>query len=162
MGTVKNRCRVAVLSLVVVLLVCGCGSLGRKARLTALLNIDVFQSAELCSYDSHGGFHGDGVLCYGLQFPDHGAVKEIEENPHWKPLPLEREMEQLLYGMKDDTQENTLLPAISNGYYFFYDRHAESKDPYDDTDVFQRHSFNMTVAIYDTDSDTLYYIELDT
>lgn len=158
----KKRCRVIGLSLFLVLLFFGCGSFERNERISALLSIDVTQGTEVCSYDSHGGFHGDGVLCYGLQFPDHGAVEEIEGNPHWKSLPLKDEMEQLLYGMKDDTQGNTLLPAISNGYYFFYDRHSESTDPYDDTEVFNRYSFNVTVAIYDTDSNILYYIELDT
>lgn len=31
-----------------------------------------------------------------------------------------------------------------------------------DVDLFERSSFNFTLAIYDTDTNTLYYFELDT
>jgi len=44
----------------------------------------------------------------------------------------------------------------------FVDRHSESKDIHSDIDLFSRHSFNFTIALYDVDSNTLYYYEFDT
>lgn len=38
----------------------------------------------------------------------------------------------------------------------------QSTDPKDDTNVFSRFSYNFTMAIYDAETNTLYYMELDT
>ena len=48
----------------------------------------------------------------------------------------------------DDTR-SPAVPEITNGYYFFLDRHSQSTDPHDDTNVLSRASFNLTIAIYD-------------
>lgn len=161
----KKSCNVAAIILFVAIFLCSCAAFNPNfeinAHISGVLDLDVTSGTEIYRYDSHGGFHGDGVLCYDLKFPDDTVAKEIEKHPHWHPLPLKDDMKKLLYAMKDE-QEKTLLPDISNGYYFFYDRHSESNDPYDDTDVMNRHSFNMTAAIYDTENHTLYYIEFDT
>jgi hypothetical protein len=54
------------------------------------------------------------------------------------------------------------IPQIKNGYWFFSDRHNKSTSPEKDVDLFERRSFNFTLAIYDIDTNTLYYFELDT
>jgi len=54
------------------------------------------------------------------------------------------------------------IPEVDNGYYYFRDRHYQSTDPTDDSGVLGRASYNFTIAIYDTDSKILYYMELDT
>ena len=54
------------------------------------------------------------------------------------------------------------IPQIENGYYYFYDRHDEATDPYDDSEFLARFSFNFTLAIYDSDTNTLYLCEYDT
>ena len=53
------------------------------------------------------------------------------------------------------------IPEIKNGYYYFYDRHANSKDTKDDTNIF-RGSFNFSLALYDLDADIMYLLEFDT
>ena len=64
----------------------------------------------------------------------------------------------------EETDENgdTIIPDIQNGYYYFYDRHSESTEPYNDEDVLSRASFNFTLALYDSDNNVLYYVEFDT
>ena len=42
------------------------------------------------------------------------------------------------------------------------DRSSESTDNTDDSMLLSRYSFNFTIAIYDTDTDILYYFEYDT
>ena len=58
--------------------------------------------------------------------------------------------------------EEAHMPSIDNGYYMFEDRHSESKDSRDDSELFDRYSFNFSIAIYDCDTDKLYYFEFDT
>ncbi len=157
----KNRHRALAVFVFLLLLLQGCAPFNIKARISAALDMDLSQGTEISYEDSHGGFHGDGVLYCGLKFPDGKIEKEMEENSRWRPLPLKEDMKNLLYG-QENKEGKPYLPEMSRGYYFFYDRHAESKDPYDDTDVMQRYSYNLTVAIYDTDTNTLHYIELDT
>lgn len=41
-------------------------------------------------------------------------------------------------------------------------RHSESTDHFDDTNVLDRHSFNFVIAIFDTDTNRLYYSRFDT
>ena len=58
---------------------------------------------------------------------------------------------------------NALAPKVENGYYFFMDRQTdEDEDIYDDSSVLGRSSYNFTVAVYDTDTDTMHYFKLDT
>ena len=54
------------------------------------------------------------------------------------------------------------IPTIENGYYYFKDRHSESTNKYDYTDINNRPSYNFTFAILDKDTNTIYYYELDT
>ena len=52
--------------------------------------------------------------------------------------------------------------SLKEGYYFIYDRHSESTEPFDSTEILERASLNFTAAIYDADTDRLYYVEVDT
>ena len=54
------------------------------------------------------------------------------------------------------------LPQIQNGYYYFVDRQAESEMQHSDAQIMERASLNFSIALYDVDTDTLYYIEVDT
>ena len=54
------------------------------------------------------------------------------------------------------------IPVIDEGYYFFYDRHDQAKDRYDDSDLFGRPSFNFTFAVYDTKENKLYICKFNT
>ena len=139
------------------------------------LGIDLSSSTILQSMDSHGGFHGDGDTYIKMAFPDDESkvlVEGIENNKGWKKLPLTDNLYIAVYGEKSesgmfgplvkDENGDRYFPWISNGYYFFLDRHSESTDEKDDTELFNRMSFNFTIAIYDIDNNTLHYYKLDT
>lgn len=119
--------------------------------------------------ETHGGFHGDGTTFYSMEITDENTVEEIKSE--WNELPLTDNLTALVYGVKEDTSSigpyiteggETLFPKIENGYYYFYDRHSESKDSSDDADVLNRPSFNFIIAIFDTDTNRLYYCKFDT
>ena len=57
-----------------------------------------------------------------------------------------------------DEEGDLLVPEIREGWYRLIDRHAEAGK----TDLLSRASLNFTLALYDTDTDTLYYFEMDT
>ena len=126
----------------------------------------------LSEEDSHGGFHGDGSTIVQIQFKEDTIVEAIMEQGDWKVLPLTENLAALVYGihsenssvgpMVHDGTGTPIIPAIDNGYYYFHDRHAESLNPGDDSGILDRASYNFTIAIYDTDNKSLYYIELDT
>ena len=158
----------------------GCAGVGinqeaaLKRSISTELAIDCGSADISDSWDSHGGFHGDGTSFYRLDFPDDSIVNDIKESTDWSQLPLTDNLTALVYGKEIDNcdyapsitktndGEHPLFPPIENGYYCFIDRHSESTDKKDDTDVLNRYSKNFTIAIYDTDNNVLYYGSCDT
>ena len=135
------------------------------------LNLDISSGTIVHNRDSHGGWLGDGEVIVVVSFsPENAPLTQIETT--WTPLPLTENLNTAVYGnYKDnyrrnpfftDEKGNPFLPEIENGYYFFRDRSSESTDHFDDSELFNRASYNFTLAIYDTDTQTLYYFELDT
>ncbi len=123
--------------------------------------------------DNHGGFHGDGEAYAKVSFSDDSFYDLIRENPEWHNLPLPQTLKVIVYGGKLDSGESwapfiedkygcPLLPDVYNGYYFFKDRHRESTDEKDSSIIFDRYSMNFTMAIYDSDTKTLYFYGIDT
>ena len=151
-------------------------STGREQReITEALGVNVSGGSIILSEDSHGGFHGDGMTFIVLSFDEEeagGLKAQMEGRQGWHPLPLSENAGILVYGYDTeemqtgpylcDEQGQGVIPQIQNGYYYFYDRQSESTDAYDDTDVFDRGSYNFTLAVYDSDMDMLYYVEFDT
>lgn len=126
-------------------------------------------SGTLVNYDgSHGEFHGDGVTALQIVIPS----LSVPEGPNWHPLPLSENLSRALYGKSGDgyrhaplftdEQGDPLLPRIESGCWFFLDRHSQSTDSSDDTDLFSRYSWNFTVAVYDSAAGILYFFRLDT
>ena len=118
--------------------------------------------------DTHGGFHGDGSY-YLILDCSNGKEKVLKKVENWNKLPLPENLNLIMYGGEKDgvtygyeLAEEAHMPAIDNGYYMFEDRHSESKDSRDDSELFDRYSFNFSIAIYDCDTDKLYYFEFDT
>ena len=116
---------------------------------------------------THGGFHGDGVSCTALQFSDDTVLEEIKNSSNWKEFPLDETVQAIVYGISEDTysigpyltddEGNAIVPDIQNGYYLLIDRQIDQE-----MDILSRASFNLTVALYDTDTNILYICELDT
>ena len=48
------------------------------------------------------------------------------------------------------------------GYYLFIDRHSDSFDKYDETEINNRSSYNFSLAIYNSDLKEMYFYEMDT
>ena len=119
--------------------------------------------------DTHGGFHGDGAY-YLIVDCSKNKQKALELIEDWKPLDMTESLELIMYGgEKDgisydgyDLSEQAKMPKVENGYYRFYDRHPNAKDHHGDSELLKRASFNFSLAVYDTDTDIMYYFEYDT
>ena len=118
--------------------------------------------------DTHGGFHGDGSYYLILDCSEK-SEQSTELIKDWKPLPLTENLQLIMYGGEKDgvsygynLAEKAHWPFINNGVYKFVDRHSEADDKSDDTNLFNRYSFNFSIAVYDLDTNTLYYFEFDT
>lgn len=132
--------------------------------LSDTLGMRLTNGAVLAYEDTHGGFHGDGHTFAKIRLS--GQV------PGWNALPMTKNLTLAFYGGMDgelligslfrDAAGEPLLPPVENGWYFFQDRHSESTDPKDDTALFSRSSWNFTAAVFDADTNLLYYFELDT
>ena len=161
-----------VLLLLMIFSFVGCGKKDIQSDISDSLGIDVSKGTVLTDSDSHGGFHGDGMMFQQISFEDSKLSDEIKDNGSWKPMPLSQNIKALVYGIEEDTSSigpyltdengDTIIPDIQNGYYYFYDRHSESTEPYNDEEVLSRASFNFTLALYDSDNNVLYYVEFDT
>lgn len=134
-----------------------------------LNNLDITNGEILCFKDTHGGFLGDGECYAEVKFSDNSVSDKIKNE--WHKLPLTDNLNTVIYGGEVETEfgPGTVLsfvddkiPVIKNGYYYFEDRHSDSKNKKDDSDIFNRYSYNFTVAIYDSDTHTLYFYALDT
>lgn len=95
--------------------------------------------------------------------------KALEIVNSWNQLPLSENLNLIMYGGERDGMtygfnlaELANMPTIENGYYCFYDRHSESTDSGSDANLFDRASFNFSLAVYDFDTNMMYYFEYDT
>lgn len=121
--------------------------------------------AKMDKKNTHGGFHNDGELLEKIYFSEKQAnnfINRAKENANWRELPITERLHNKVckYAMDEDMN----IPEVSNGYWFISDRHSRAKDKYNSEELFNedRHSYNFTVAVFDTDSNILYIYELDT
>lgn len=141
------------------LLLGGCGRESEAAYVARSLEMELHEPVSVASGDSHGGFHGDGLLHIELVFSadDAGAVEEAvshHPNGYWNPFPMEAGMEAVLYGNCADEVD---WPVPERGWWYLMDRQETGGGG-----MLTRDSFNYTFAAYDADTGTLYYQELDT
>lgn len=112
--------------------------------------------------DTHGGFHGDGETFLKVTLSPKQTkkfAKEIKESSYWKKMPIPVELQEKLLNPLD---KDIKIPLAKKGYWFFLDRYNESVDKYNYMVSFSKSSLNFTIAIFNTDSNTLYIYELDT
>ena len=112
------------------------------------------------TYDDHGGFHGDGLLHTELTFsPEDGARVEEAVSHHpsgrWNPFPMDDKMESFLY--RGGAAELAGWTVPERGWWYLLDRQEDREGS-----MFQRSSFNYTLAVYDSAAATLSYLEFDT
>lgn len=120
------------------------------------------------SEDTHGGFLGDGYY-YAIIDCSKDRETAYETLKRWKKMPLSENLNLMIYGGEKGgstysawISETVKIPKIENGYYLFEDRHTESKNSSNDSELFNRHSYNFSITIYDADTDIMYYFEYDT
>ncbi|MBO4898272.1 MAG: hypothetical protein J5590_08250 [Clostridia bacterium] len=109
--------------------------------------------------DTHGGFLGDGEYYLKLDCSKK-REKALDIVKDWNSLPLPEELAG--FTCKEEKDGENKIPEVKHGYYKFKDRHSESTNPSDSSEMADRHSYNFTLAVYDADNDTLYYYKLDT
>ncbi len=148
-----------ILFMVIMVGVCACGSQSEYEPFSELLNIEIDAKSVVSDDDTHGGFHGDGSRLIVVQYDDDTMEETISEADNWKKLPCSDNLNTFIYQPYDS---NLHIPEISNGYYFFYDRHSDAQNHYSDEDLLNRASFNFTFALYDSDTKKLYICSYDT
>lgn len=155
-----------------VLFLSGCHLLTINHRISESTGIPIPDSIGIDYEDTHGGFHGDGETLAIVKFDGDTAQSvraEILEQADWKRLPLTESLGVMMYGgVKNgityayEYAELLQMPHIENGYWYFEDRQIESGLSREGQDLFPRASQNFTIAIYDLNTDILYYLEVDT
>lgn len=111
------------------------------------------------SLDTHGGFHGDGTY-YLILDCSANRVKAREAVRKWDRLPLPENVERLMFGDANSwyrIADEAKMPRVENGYYVFRNR-SSNKATFDESGDIE----NFTIAVYDTDTDVMYYFEWDT
>lgn len=164
---VKMKYYRIVISIVLICIVLSACSLFNDRR-TEFLGCDISEFKIIEEKDTHGGFFGDGSYYLTLDCSEN-AEKARDIIKDWKALPLSEILEVTMYGGKiGDTEymfnfaEEAHLPNVSNGVYKFVDRHSEATNESDESDLLNRGDLNFSIAIYDFDTNILYYFEEDT
>ena len=127
---------------------------------TNMIGIDLpKQSTVLKEEDSHGGFHGDGEYYSEIQLAEDSVnefVDDVTNTGKWLLLPLSSDIANII-SIQGHNPQN-----LNNGIYFVRDRFAEKYPDQKDTNINSRYSYNVTISIFDFDTNILYIYELDT
>ena len=88
--------------LMIVMAVSGCtGKKPAEQYVSEQLNCSLPAAEKAEASDTHGGFHGEGEYAAAIRFDTvHGAqlAERLQNTDGWKALPLEEELELLMYG----------------------------------------------------------------
>ena len=148
------------IALALLLLLGGFGRESEADYVARSLELELPEPISVASGDSHGGFHGDGLLHTELTFsPEDGARVEEAVSHHpsgrWNPFPMDDKMESFLY--RGGAAELAGWTVPERGWWYLLDRQEDREGS-----MFQRSSFNYTLAVYDSAAATLSYLEFDT
>ena len=135
----------------------------------ARLNLSGVGIYKISKYDDHDDFFGDGIRMkvYGVE-PEKAEL-QMQNSEGWHSLPLDENAQRMVYGNENsgpylvDSEGRTLAPEVQNGYWYFKDRHSQCAPGQQyNTDVLNRASVNFTLAIYNTQTERLYLLDMDT
>lgn len=136
-------------------------SSGTKGHLESRLGLPFPTGTEIVCEDSHGGFHGDGVLAAVVRLPNSPAGEQAVQSmaEQWTPLPVEEIWMEQFQQMWTE-REATLgpLPQNADGFWFYRDRYQEQ---YGEVCSFNPVLQNCTFAMLDTNTGVLYVLEVD-
>ncbi|SFB05729.1 hypothetical protein SAMN05216249_10813 [Acetitomaculum ruminis DSM 5522] len=143
-----------------------------KSEIEKALDLNLSSATEKSYVDNHGGFMGDGVSVGIIDCESTNVKKQITNAKHWKKLPAVEEFNSLVFGKASDSSYESpmiadedgyaYIPTVKNGYYYFKDRNSDARDIYNISAACKRASFNFDIAVYDCDTNTLYFLSLDT
>lgn len=120
------------------------------------LGLDLSAGEIVWYWDDHG-WMGDGVTYVVVQFDDDSLEAQLSD---WKPLPAPEDIQRVIWRVE---KRFSFAQGVEQGYYWFWDDQNED-DPTDASQMFEeeRYSSNYAIAVYDSESRTLYYYKLDT
>lgn len=129
-------------------------------HLSRRLDIRLPAGAEIVCQDSHGGFHGDGVLTAVVRFAPRQSEKLAAQlQGAWDELPMDREMTEAFY--REWEQNGAALdmpPREMEGFWTYRDRYFEQ---HGEKCRFAPIVQNCTFALFDRETGTLYVLECD-
>lgn len=172
MKRLRTAALAAVMALILPLTGCGAAFMGALEVVDQLvdmsgissLGLDLSGGTVVLDEDTHGGFHGDGSAFAIVTFDAEGraALEKDMVGDCWHTLPMTGNVARAADSLTAAEDGERFFPEIEQGYYYFRDRSGQSPDPSDDSELFSRASWNFTMAVYDSETGTLYYFELDT
>lgn len=130
-----------------------------KRQVSQELSLELPPSDAEFYEDTHGGFLGDGTTYIRLKFYDGALPENFWYDVRWHSLPL---TENLAGWVPRINGEAACALGVQTGWYYFRDRHSEAEHDWDDAPINDRFSYNFTLAVYDTDTQTLHFLKLDT
>lgn len=137
------------------------GASGTKRHLESRLGLSFPTGTEIVCEDSHGGFHGDGVLAAIVRFPDSQAGEKVIRSiaKQWTPLPVKEDwIEKFQVVWTDYAKTLDALPQNIEGFWFYRDRY---KERYGEVCYPNPVMQNCTFAMLDTETGLLYVLEVD-
>jgi hypothetical protein len=178
----KNKIKVwcIILFFLVFIFLTGCHKNTPQEIISEEIGVDC-TAGEVVVYErDYGGFPIDGTEYGELCFSDNELEEFISQNNRWKGFPLSENLATIAYGHEKHYADDFVLirppvfvddsdplsyrkpriPPIEHGYYYFEDKLSaeEGKNQWDDSLVFSRGaSRNYTFAIYDADTQMLYF-----
>ena len=163
-----KRILMLLMSLATVMQLASCApwpSTGVKGEFSRALGVNLTDGHTVEEEDTHGGFLGDGDTTLILTFTGENRTaleEEIAGADGWKALPLTENLNRVVYEDYFGDLCEDVPQDLTDGWYYFLDRHSEAENPEDDSGLFGRGSYNFTLAIYDKGSGVLYCYEMDT
>ncbi len=132
---------------------------------TAVLGLDL-EGAELLREGGHlPGPHGDCEVFRTYRLTEVGRAgvdAAASGSEYWRRLPLSENCRQITQRLALDDEGRPYFPEVTEGWYFFLDRHTQATDPTDDAYAMLRGSSNFTMAIYDPAEGLLHFYYLNT
>ena len=137
------------------------GASGTKRHLESRLGLSFPTGTEIVCEDSHGGFHGVGVLAAIVRFPDSQAGEKVIRSiaKQWTPLPVKEDwIEKFQVVWTDYAKTLDALPQNTEGFWFYRDRY---KEQYGEVCYPNPVMQNCTFAMLDAETGLLYVLEVD-
>jgi hypothetical protein len=132
---------------------CGCQRNSNLKEFSNQLDLDL-RHTEIMSEEDTVGWFGDGYVLMKVRCLDDSVLNEIRGDDLWHELPLSENLNTFFY--RDYHFNNDLpIPIVKKGYYRFIDRHPQATDQNDDSQLFDRGSYNFVLTVYDAENDII-------